>query len=104
MSNYSGYAEEIRNQIGHRAFVMLGAKNIAKGIDDVGEYLSFKISGSRKYNYVKVAYNHGKDLYQMTFMKATLKKGITKEDVIDNVYADQMHELIEQYTGLYTSL
>jgi hypothetical protein len=94
----SEVANTIRDQIGHKAMYMLGAKNLGTNGDD----LSFRIRGSKAVNYIKVKLN-GKDLYDMEFGKVwghNYKVVATHNDV----YADMMHDLIESETGLYTKL
>jgi len=91
-------AKTIQEQIGGKAFYMLGAKNLM----DCGDALSFRIRGSKAVNYIKISLN-GKDLYDMEFGKIhgmNYKVKATHNDV----YADMMHGLIEDETGLYTKL
>lgn len=90
-------AEEIRRQIGHKALYMLGAKDLA------GDKYSFqfKIRGSKKWKHIKIFLN-GKDLYDITFSTWHGDK-LTKKTVND-VYADNLHKVIEEETGLYTKL
>lgn len=91
-------ATEIRNQIGHKALYMLGAKNIAGDSNS----LSFRIRGSQKVNHIKIALN-SMDLYDMTFGKI---RGDSYKVVSEKngVYNDMLHGIIESETGLYTSL
>lgn len=88
----------IRDQIGNKAFYMMGAYNL------VGDenWLSFRIKGSQKYNYIKVALN-GMDTYDVTFMKLG-KNGIINQETVEGVYNDMLHKTIEQHTGLYLKL
>ena len=92
-------ANEINRQIGNRAFTMMGAKH-KFGIENG---LQFKIGrNSKKINFVKVTLNDS-DLYDIEFgtirnLDYTIKK--TENDI----YADMMHQTIEQNTGLYLSL
>ena len=96
----SNVANEIRSQLGRGTLYMLGAHNL---ITDDGNNLSFKIKGSKKVNHINIIYIESLDLYTMEFKKIW---GLKVKDVavIDNVYADQMHSLIEENTGLCTSL
>lgn len=93
-------SKEIYNQIGHKALYMLGAQHIAYDKDGS---LSFKIRGSRKFTHIKVSYDRGKDLYNLTFTKAKGDK-ISNEEKLEGIYNDQLHEIIEKKTELYTSL
>lgn len=108
-------ANEIRNQIGRKALFMLGAYNIAGSSSE--NFLSFKIKGSRKVNYIKITLNES-DLYDMEFGK--MGKKLNKEYAAigmkiysdtykvvaeeNGVYSDMLHKLIEKHTGLLTSL
>ncbi len=92
-------ANTIKNQLGNKALVMMGAKNLAGGAD----YLSFKIGRNAKgVNYIKITLTP-MDLYDVEFgnirgMKYTVKK------TVKGIYADQLHDVIEEYTGMYLSL
>ena len=91
-------ASVIRDQIGHKALYMLGAKNLLAH----EKALSFRVRGSKAVNYIKITLN-GKDLYDLEFGKiwgSNYKVKATHEDV----YVDMLHRLIEKETGLYTSL
>lgn len=97
-------AKIIAQQIGGKAFYMLGAKNKIYGENEKGQtYLGFKIRGSRKANYIKVIYNDGLDIYNIEFGKIrNFEYKIVK--TVEEVYCDQLHDIIEKETGLYTSL
>ena len=97
MSNLT-IANEIKNQIGSKAFFMMGGKNLVGG----DNYLGFGIRGSKSYNYIKVSLN-SMDTYDVSFMKLG-KDGIKKEVVHNGVYVDMLKKLIETETGLYLSL
>ena len=88
------------SQIGHKALTMMGAYN--KSYDSKDGSISFKIKGSKKFNYIKIALN-GLDLYNITFMKIG-KYDIKKEKTINDIYSDMMHSLIEKETGLYLKI
>jgi len=92
-------AETTYRQLGNKAMVMMGAFN--KSYSDDGS-ISFKIKGSRKFNYIKIALN-SMDLYDITFMKVG-KFDIKNEKTVNDIYADMMRSLIEKETGLYLSL
>ena len=94
-------AEIIADQIGHKAFYMLGAYNLLNHGDEE-KALSFRIKGSRKVNYIKISLTPA-DLYDIEFGKVWgLNYKVVK--TVEGVYADMMHDLIEQNTGLYTKL
>lgn len=93
-------AKQIYNSIGGKALYMLGAKHLAGDKNS----LSFKISGSPKWKYIKVALN-SKDLFDITF-KTWRKKDLSdiKQHTVHDVYIDNLHQIIEKETGLYTKL
>lgn len=96
-------AREIRRQIGHRAFQMLGAR------DFTGEQNSFafKIGHNDKHvNHVRIILNP-KDYYDIEFWgyqesgtEATFQVLSSESDVC----VDNLHETIEEHTGMRTSL
>lgn len=90
-------AKTIYAQIGNQAFQMLGAINF---ISDKNS-LKFKIRGSKKFNYIKIALN-SLDLYDMTFYKVWGNKVTTLE--VNGLYDDMLHKTIERHTELYTKL
>lgn len=94
---------------------MGGIRNIvamtkAKDIMDHNNGVSFKFSGSKKVNYVKVILNE-MDTYDVEFGKISMKKTdfggrmpeykTVKE--LTNVYHDQLKPIFENTTGLYLS-
>jgi hypothetical protein len=91
-------ANEIRNQIGHKALFMLGAQYLMGDVDA----LSFRIRGSKLANHVKVQLM-GDDTYAVTFTKI---RGLNCRQVaqVSDVYVDSLHDTIESNTGLRTSL
>ena len=94
----SQVAETIRDQIGHKALYMMGAKNL--GADE--NSLSFRIRGSNKVNHIKVTLN-SMDTYDITYSKiwgAKCKTVATSE----GYYTDMLLADFEEKTGLYTSL
>ena len=92
-------AQTIAKQLGRKALFMIGAKNLIAGKD----YLQMRLGkNSGNWNALKIALN-GLDLYNMTFYKIR-KLTITKEKTVDNIYCDQLHDIIEDETGLKTSL
>jgi hypothetical protein len=101
-------AETIRQQIGHRALYMLGAKHLSAlpADKEKGTYGGFSFRTGRvaagKANHVHIELN-GMDTYNLTFFKIHGRSFKTIK-TIEGVYVDQLHESIEHYTGLYTSL
>ncbi len=93
-------AKTIRDQIGHKALFMLGAYNFST---DDGNNFSFRIKGSRRVNFVKIAYDQIWDLYNVTFGQIRDYRYKTVS-YFEGVYCDQLCEMIEKETGLYTHL
>lgn len=97
-------ANEIARQIGGQTFTILGATNKTYGTDKNGMvYIGFRIKGCRKINYIKVIYDEGLDMYHIEFGKIR-KYEYKVVNVVTGIYFDQIHELIEENTGLYTHL
>lgn len=96
----SSVADTIRDQIGQRAFVMLGAHTLTT--DSRGRSLRFQIKGSRKVNTVVVTLESD-DTYTMEFWKITPRMA-SMVACVAQVYADSLRPMIETHTGLYTSL
>ncbi len=94
-------ASTIQQQIGSKAFYMLGAYNLI----DHGNALSFRIRGSRKANYVKITLT-ADDLYDVEFQKIGRAPLFACAVVSETAgaYVDMLHDLIEAATGPYTSL
>ena len=93
-----GIANTIKDQIGHKALFMLGAKNLI----DHGDALSFRIRGSKAVNYIKITLTPA-DLYDIEFGKVWGSK-YTVKSTVESYYVDMLHTAIEEATGLYTSL
>lgn len=56
-----------------------------------------------KFQSVVITYNAGADLFNITFIK--VRAGVIKdEQLVADVYVDQLKSTIESYTGLYLSL
>lgn len=92
-------ANTIKDQIGHRALYMIGAKNL---LDHDGA-LSFKIGrNSKSVNYIKITLTPA-DLYDITFSWVT-KNGIKERSREEGIYFDMLRGAIERNTGMYTSL
>jgi hypothetical protein len=104
-------ATTILSQLGgtNKLSAMINAKNF---IHD-NNSLTFQFSGNKKINYITIELN-SLDLYNVTFKKFTAGRLTKSYDWIDpkwktvteynNVYAEQLKELIERETGLYLSL
>ena len=112
--NEPGVAETIRDQIGNKAFYMLGAYNLVK--DTKENWLSFRIRGSKKANYIKVTLMPD-DTYTMEFGIIRQPKNafnLTPEqyfakmykitNTVPGVYAEDLNRTIEENTNLYTKL
>lgn len=97
----SKIARTIHNQIGPQARVMMGAHNIVAG----ETWISFKTGrvAAGKANFVKVKYNADTDLYDVEFRRlwGSHDKPIV---VVADVFVDNLHEVIAEYTGLATAL
>lgn len=91
-------ANTIKEQLGHKALYMMGASQL---VGDTNS-LQFAIKGSRKCNKVRIVLECS-DTYTISFWKIGRGKCVQVAEVAD-VYFDQMHEVIESNTGLYTSL
>ena len=93
-------AKIIAEQIGKQALFMLGAKDL------VGDRksLAFRIRGCRRINKIRITLDPS-DTYTVEFFKI-IRRGFTCERVkwIDGVYNDMLCEVIENATGLRTSL
>jgi hypothetical protein len=93
-------AEIIAQQLGGRRFAMMtGAVFLQQ---DAGNTLVVRFKGSNKTNILEIKYN-SKDLYDMTFRKLRGTKLKTIETHND-VYSDQLQQIFEATTGLYTKL
>lgn len=100
-------AGEIIHQLGNRCLRMLGAKGLAfHGAVGSDPALSFKIQGSDKVNYIKISLTP-MDYYRMEFGRIE-NEGAEFEYVVvyvaEMVCFEDLHSLIEEHTGLYTSL
>ena len=92
-------AKTIQQQIGHRAFVMLGAKKFVAKKDG----LIFRIGrNDKKVNMIEITLTPS-DTYSVRFLYARGLK-MTERSSFDDVYVGMLHELIESETGMYTSL
>lgn len=105
MSERNKYvAQTIVSQLGGsgRLKVMIGAKNFTCYQTEEGNpYLSFRFGACRKWNTVRIELTPS-DLYRVTFYR--IGKAVKESDPIDNIYAEQLKDVIENETGLYLSL
>lgn len=91
----------IQAQIGHRAFVMMGAKNLLAGANSLG----WKVGkNAKKVTHVTVALDPS-DTYTLHFQRVT-KRGLNVSTIakVSGVYVDSLHRVIEAETGMYLSL
>ena len=92
-------AKEIQKQLGSKSLYMIGAKKFVGG----DNYLAFRIGrNSKGINYVKITLTP-MDLYDVEFgairgMDYKVKSKAT------GIYADMLHNAIENHTGMVTSL
>lgn len=92
-------ANTIKDQLGRKALVMMGAKNL---VGDKNS-LSFRIGrNSKGVNYIKITLTP-MDLYDVEFgaIRGTNYKVKYKAE---GIYVDQLHDTIERNTGMYLSL
>ena len=92
-------AKTIQKQLGRKAFVMMGAKNLVGGKN----FLSFKIGKNAKgVNYIKITLTP-QDLYDVEF--GVIRKMEYKiKNKVRGIYFDMLHKAIEKNTGMYLSL
>ena len=94
-------AKTILKQLGGNKFaVMTGAKNFV----DCGDALAMRIGRNKtSSNYLKITLNM-MDLYDMKFCQVT--KNFEEKSVTEynNVFNDQLTEIFESHTGMYTTL
>ena len=95
-------ARTISEQIGGRAFMMLGAKDL---LGDENS-LTFRIGhNAQGVTHIRVQLDPS-DTYTMQFLKVgrapRFERKVLSET--DNVYVEDLRRIIEQKTGMYTSL
>ena len=92
-------ANEIRRQLGPQTFALLGAYQLAGGKN----YLQFKIRGCNQINFVKITLDPS-DTYTVEFWYiGRMAANVRKVAEVEGVYCDQLHDVIENKTGLYTT-
>lgn len=86
-------------QLGRKTLFMLGAKDFTAG----GElHLNFRIRGRSPVNLIQINLDPS-DTYTVRFSRVRGLK-VTKVAEHDDIYADQLHGLIERVTGLATTM
>jgi len=97
-------AQTILNQIGKQALMMIGAKQFVADRDSV----RFRIGRNCKgWNMIQIHLNYADDLYRVSFFRIRSKNGvpmIAQTHTEFGIYFDQLHEVIERNTGMYTKL
>ncbi len=94
-------ATEIFSQIGHKALVMMGARD--KTFSTENGFIQFKIGrNAGKVSHIKISLN-GLDLYNIEFLNIRAGKVKTVNE-FEGLYNDQLHGIIEEQTGMYLSL
>ena len=92
--------ERIHEQIGHKAFLMMGAKMFMTMNENT---LGFKIGrNSNSINWIEVKLN-AKDLYDVSFYSV---RGMNRKlkSSASGIYNDMLKQTIESKTGMYLSL
>ena len=97
-------AKQISDQIGGRAFFMMGAKQLT----DIGDGLRFKVGrGARNKSgavtHVTVTLDAAQDLYNIRFEYVRGLK-VTPRATHDGIFCDMLHEIISAETGMALSL
>jgi hypothetical protein len=92
-------SQNIAAQIGNCAFTMMGTRmKIASG-----NSLIFDVRGSKKVNKIVITLEPS-DTYKIEFFKISRKLVSQLVYSTDDIYNDQLKEVIERHTGLYLSL
>ena len=95
-------AKTILKQLGGNKFaVMTGAKNFV----DCGDALSMRIGRNKTSSnyYLKITLNM-MDLYDVRFSRVSPKGGERSVTEYNNIFNDQLVEVFEKHTGMYTKL
>lgn len=98
MNTAQNIGQTIADQIGGRAFMMLGAKDLMT----FESGLQFSIRGSKQASKIRITLDPS-DTYTVAFYAG---RGLSIREVasVSMVYSDQLRAVIESKTGLYTSL
>jgi hypothetical protein len=92
-------AQEIANQIGNQALMMIGAKQLGFTQNS----LTFKVGRNAKaVTHVRITLN-SLDLYDMEFLRIR-GTDVHPIAIANDCYSDMMNRMIETHTGLYTKL
>lgn len=92
-------ANTIIQRIGRRALYMIGAKDLVGG----NNYLAFKVMRNAKgISGIRITLD-ASDTYTVEFLKFS-KCEVKTVSQFEGVYFDQLRDLIESETGLFTSL
>lgn len=92
-------AQQIADQIGHKTFTMLGTKTKVADTNS----LTFDIRGCKTINKICIVYMSRMDDYTIEFYKVS-RADCVKVTRMEEVQVDQLHQIIEDVTGLYTRL
>jgi len=93
-------AQEILRQLGGKRFiVMTGSKNFVADKNLLGMKLARNSSGA---NYMRVKLN-GLDLYDIEFLSIRGTNEPKVKHQFNDIYCDQLVNIFEETTGLYTS-
>ena len=101
MSTDMTVAKTILEQLGGNKFrVMTGAKHFGATEDS----LSMRIGRNKtSSNYLKITLNM-MDLYDVRFSRVSPKGGERSVTEYNNIFNDQLVEVFEKHTGMYTKL
>jgi hypothetical protein len=101
MENMRHEIKEMINQLGVQAFLLLGAEDKIYSNKDCS--LEFKIQGSPTFKHIKMIYDVANDWYKLVFTDYSDFE-ITNQVEVDMVFAEDIHDIIEDKTKLYTTL
>lgn len=92
-------ANTIFNQLGGNRFAfMTGSKDFT----NTGEGLQFRLSRNKTVANFCIITLNSLDLYDVVFLRAG--KSYKEVATLNGIYADQLHTIFTQMTGLYTRL
>lgn len=96
--------ETIKQLGGGRFFAMTGATPQYKDAKGGNVTLALKLKRNKsKATHLKITYVGGLDLYEMDFVKCSVKELKTMKKY-EGVYGDQLQDLFTEATGFYTRL
>jgi len=94
-------AQTILQQIGGGQFITMTGSKIASVADDS---ITFRLTrNSASATFLKITYLPGPDSYTMEFTRVR-KYELLPVETIEDVYFDQLQDIFERVTGLYTTL